>query len=51
MILVALFFGRDELPLVRALQQRAFPQQYSDEQELVPTEEHPERLRGRQVAF
>jgi hypothetical protein len=41
MVLVALFIGRDELPLVRALLQRVFPQQYSDEQELVPTEEHP----------
>jgi hypothetical protein len=33
--------GRDELPLSRALLQRVFPQQYSDEQELVPTDEHP----------
>jgi hypothetical protein len=41
MVLVALFIGRDELPFVRALLQRVFPQQYSDEQELVPTEEHP----------
>jgi hypothetical protein len=41
MVLVALFIGRDELPLGRALLQGVFPQQYSDEQELVPTEEHP----------
>jgi hypothetical protein len=41
MVLVALFTGRHELPLSRALLQRVFPQQFSDEQELVPTDEHP----------
>ena len=33
-------------PLVRALLQRVFPQRYSDEQELVPTEECPRGSRA-----
>jgi hypothetical protein len=51
MVLVARFIGRDELPLVRALAQPFFPRQYSDEQELVPTDECHRKVPGQAGGF